>query len=64
MINSPGGNIQRLTEILNQAELDDIVNAIETIVKRSGYGTIQIDLKNKRINRVSITETLKPGAAE
>ena len=61
MINSPDNSIRRLTEILNQAELNDIVNAIETIVSRSGYGTIQIDLKNKRINRVSIIETLKPG---
>lgn len=53
--------LQRLAELLTAEELSDLVHALEGIVDRSGYGEIRVDLKKGRIDRIAITETLKPG---
>jgi len=53
-------SLQRLAELLMTEELEDLVHAIETIVQRSGYGEIVTTIKNRRVDKITISETLKP----
>ena len=54
-------SLERLAELLQAAELADLVRSLEAIVDRSGYGEIRIEIKRRRIDRIAMTSTLKPG---
>lgn len=57
-------SLERLAELLQAAELADLVRSLEAIAEGSGYGEIRIELKRRRIEKIAITATLKPGAKE
>ncbi len=54
-------SLQRLAELLTPEELADLVHAMDGIMDRSGYGEIRLEIKRRRIDRIAVTETLKPG---
>jgi len=50
-----------IEELLNPEELLALGNAIKTVFDGPGYGSINLEIKNKRIYLVSITMTIRPG---
>ncbi len=53
--------VHGIEELLNPEELLALGNAIKTVFDGPGYGSINLEIKNKRIHLVSITMTIRPG---
>lgn len=53
--------ISRLQELFTSYELEEIVQAAETIINsRNGYGTVEFEFRKRRMVQISITSTIKP----
>lgn len=52
-----------IEELLIPEELQALGNAIKTVFDGSGYGSINLEIRNKRVYLVSITMTIRPGIA-
>ena len=52
-----------IEELLIPEELQALDNAIKTVFDGPGYGSINLEIKNKRVRLVSITMTIRPGIA-
>lgn len=50
-----------IEELLVPEELQALGNAIKTVFDGTGYGSINLDIRNKRVYLVSITMTIRPG---
>lgn len=49
--------------LLIPEELQALGEAIKTVFDGTGYGSINLDIRNKRVYLVSITMTIRPGIA-
>lgn len=55
--------MDRLLEILTTNEFNCLVDALETVINnQNGYGTIEIDVRQKRIYILGIKSTIKPSS--
>ncbi|MEN6481178.1 MAG: hypothetical protein ABFD29_03260 [Anaerolineaceae bacterium] len=54
--------IEKLKLLLSDNEITDLIEAFDTVFNyRNGYGNIHIYIGNKRINKIEISSTIKPG---
>lgn len=52
---------KRICDLLTQDELQDLVEALETVkTTRNGFGVVVIKIRKQRIEQLEITSTVRP----
>mgnify|MGYP005814764203 CR=1 FL=1 len=56
--------LRRMAQLLRPEEVGDLANVLESVLgsRGTGYGSVTLEIRNRRIARITRTETVKPAA--
>ena len=56
--------LRRMAQLLRPEEVGDLANVLESVLgsRGTGYGSVTLEIRNRRIARITRTETVKPVA--